>query len=95
MVALMATVTICWPPSMRVLYTEEVRLLLVTTIEHYTRTNILRHVAYSPSPSHFFEHREWVGRPPKSPSAERHLHGCAGDHVFGERTRECSLRLLD
>jgi hypothetical protein len=27
----------------------------------------------------------------KSSSAERHLHGCAVDQVFGERTRDCSL----
>jgi hypothetical protein len=33
----------------------------------------------------------WESRSPKSPSAERHLFGCAGDQVFGERTRDCSL----
>jgi hypothetical protein len=27
--------------------------------------------------------RVWESRPPKSPSAERHLHGYARDHVFG------------
>jgi hypothetical protein len=37
----------------------------------------------------------WESRPPKSPSAERHLHECVDDHVFGERTRDCSLRPLD
>jgi hypothetical protein len=31
----------------------------------------------------------------KSPSAELHLHECAGDQVFGETTRDYSLRLLD
>jgi hypothetical protein len=43
----------------------------------------------------FCEHREWESRPPKSPSAERHLHGCAGDQVFGDRTHDCSLRPPD
>jgi hypothetical protein len=73
---------------------EEGRLLLVTT-EQYTRTNILRRVASAHPRPTFCEHREWESRPPKSPSAERHLHGCAGDQVFGERTRDCSPRPLD
>jgi hypothetical protein len=38
----------------------------------------------------FCEHREWESRPPKSPTAKIHLHGCAGDQIFGERLRDCS-----
>jgi hypothetical protein len=37
----------------------------------------------------------WESTPPKSSSAERHLHGCAGDRVFGKRTCDCSLCLPD
>jgi hypothetical protein len=66
-------------------------LLLVTA-----RTNSLRRVANSHSRPTFCEHRKCGGsRPPKSPSAELHLHGCADDQVFGERTRDCSLCPLD
>jgi hypothetical protein len=57
------------------IYTEEVRLLLVTR-------------------EHTYKHSQ-TRRLPKSSSAERHLHGCASDHAFGERTRDCSLRPLD
>lgn len=42
----------------------------------------------------FCEHREWESRPPKSPTAEIHLHGCAGDQIFGERLRDCSRDLF-
>jgi hypothetical protein len=57
---------------------------------------ILRRVAYNPSPSHLLlAYRVCESRPPKSPSAERHLHECAGDQVFGERTRDYSLRPLN
>jgi hypothetical protein len=73
------------------IYTEEVRLLLVTS-----HTNSLRRVAHSPFLSHLLRaQRVWESRPPKSPFAELHLHGCAGDQVFGERTRDCSLRSPD
>jgi hypothetical protein len=66
-----------------------------STIPENTRT-ILRRVAYSSSSSHLLRaQRVWDSRPMKSPFAERHLHGCAGDQVFGERTRDCSLRPLD
>lgn len=44
-----------------------------------------------PVPSHLLRaQREWESRPPKSPAAEIHLHGCAGDQIFGERLRDCS-----
>jgi hypothetical protein len=43
----------------------------------------------------FCEQREWDSRPPKSPSTEIHLHGCAGDQIFWERTRDCSLDPFD
>ena len=67
------------------IYTEEVRLLLVTS-----HTNSLRRVAHSPFLSHLLRaQRAWKSRPSKSPSVERHLYGCAGDHIFGERTRDC------
>jgi hypothetical protein len=60
------------------------------------REQSLRRVALSPFPSHLLRaHIEWESRPPKSPSAELHLHGCVGDQVFGERTRDCWLRPLD
>jgi hypothetical protein len=56
---------------------------------------MLRRVAYNPSPSHLLRAQTvWESRPPKSMSTERHLYGCGGDQVFGERTRDCSLRLL-
>jgi hypothetical protein len=49
-----------------------------------------------PFPPHLLRaQRVWESRSLKSPSAERHLHGCAGDQVFGERTRDGSLRPLD
>jgi hypothetical protein len=73
---------------------EEVRLLLVTT----ARTNIKQSQTRctQPFPSHLlWAQRVWESRPSKSPSTELHLHGCASDHVFGERTRDCSLRPLD
>jgi hypothetical protein len=54
---MMATVIVCWPPSARV-YTEEVRLLLVT-IQQYIRTpNSLRRVAHSHFCPTFCKHRE-------------------------------------
>jgi hypothetical protein len=44
----------------------------------------------------FCEHtREWESRPMKSSFVELHLHECADDQVFGERTCDCSLRPLD
>jgi hypothetical protein len=72
---------------------EEVKLLLVTTAqyEHRTVSDAL-HTTIPVPPS---ASTEWESMPPKSPSAERHLHGCAGNQVFGERTRDCSLRPLD
>jgi hypothetical protein len=65
-------------------YTEEVRLLLVTT-----RTNSLRHVARTQSfSSHLLRaQRVLESRPLKSPSAELHLHECAGDQVLGAYSR--------
>jgi hypothetical protein len=70
--------------------TKEVKVLLVA------RMNSLRHVAHNPSPSHLLRVKGvWESRPPKSLSVELHLHGCACDQVFGERTRDCSLRSLD
>jgi hypothetical protein len=60
----------------------------------YIRTvsDALHSAYYCPT---FCEIGEWESRPPKSPSAELHLHGCAGDQVFGEHTRDCSLHPLD
>jgi hypothetical protein len=72
------------------IYTEEVGLFLVTTrYESQTRCtqSLLSHLLRAQS--------EWEMRPPKSSSVELHLYGCAGDQVFGERTRDCSLRPLD
>jgi hypothetical protein len=47
----------------------------------------------------FCEHRErereWESRPPKLPSAELHLHECASDQVFGDRTRSVRLTNVD
>jgi hypothetical protein len=64
--------------------------------QQYERTHdILRHVSYNPSPFHLLRAQTvWDSRPPKSSSTERHLHGCAGNQVFGERTRDCSFRPL-
>jgi hypothetical protein len=42
----------------------------------------------------FCEHREWESRPLKS-SSQSYTCACAGDQVFGERTRDCSLCPLD
>jgi hypothetical protein len=89
-VALMATVTVCWPPSTRVyIYGGGAASGDDSTM------NSLRRIAHSHSRPTFCEHRVWKSMPPKSSSAERHLHGCAGDHIFGERTRDCSLRPLN
>jgi hypothetical protein len=53
------------------------KLLLVTREQSLTR------VAVSPSSFHLLRaQREWASRPPKSPSVELHLHGCADDKVF-------------
>jgi hypothetical protein len=85
-VALMATVTVRWPPSTRVYIRRRWDCFL---LRENTRTNILRRVVYSPSLSHLLRAQiVWESRPPKSPSAEWHLHGCASDQVFGERTRD-------
>jgi hypothetical protein len=54
-------------------------------------SNVLHSAYFRPT---FYEQREWKSRPPKSPSIEVHLHGCAGDQVFGERTRDCSFHPL-
>jgi hypothetical protein len=60
------------------------------------QNRLWQRVAYCPSPSHLLRApRVWESRPPKSPSAERHLHGCAGHQVFEERTRDYFLRPLD
>jgi hypothetical protein len=85
------TVTVRWSPSARVY----IRGWEATS--DYERTHVqfsdaLRTTHSCPT---FCEHREWESRHPKSPSVERHFHGCAGDHVFSERTRDCSLRPLD
>jgi hypothetical protein len=65
-------------------------LLLVTCM------NSLKHIVFSPFPSHLLRaQREWESRPPKSSSADLHLTGCAGDQVFGEHTHDCSPRSLN
>jgi hypothetical protein len=56
-------------------------LLLVT---HKNRFSYELHSTH-PRPT-FCEHKEWESKPPKSSSVELHLHGCAGDQGFGERT---------
>jgi hypothetical protein len=57
--------------------------------------NHLTRIASNTFPSHLLRaQREWESRPPKSPTAEIHLHGCAGDQIFGERLRDCSRDLL-
>jgi hypothetical protein len=51
----------------------------------------LTRIANNTFPSHLLRaQREWESRPPKSPTAEIHLHGCADDQIFGERLRDCS-----
>jgi hypothetical protein len=48
---------------------------------NYVRS--LTHVANNTSPSHFLRtYKEWESRPPKSPSAEIHVHKCASDIRF-------------
>jgi hypothetical protein len=50
----------------------------------WSRQQYDRRVAYSPSPSHLLRAQTvWESRPPKSSSAERHLHGCADDQFLG------------
>ena len=57
--------------------------------------NHLTRIANNTFPSHLLRaQREWESSPPKSPSAELHLHGCAGDQIFGERLRDCSPDLF-
>jgi DNA-directed RNA polymerase specialized sigma24 family protein len=57
--------------------------------------NYLTRIANNTFPSHLLRaQREWESRPPKSPTAEIHLHGCAGDQIFGERLRDCSRDLF-
>jgi hypothetical protein len=87
----MATVTVRWPPAMRVYIRGGV------AASGYERTHVQSQTRCTqPFPSHLLRaHTVWESRPPKSSSAERHLHGCAGDQVFGERTRDCSFRPLD
>jgi DNA-directed RNA polymerase specialized sigma24 family protein len=56
-----------------------------------SHANYLTRIANNTFPSHLLRaQREWESRPPKSPTAEIHLHGCAGDQIFGERLRDCS-----
>jgi hypothetical protein len=91
-VAMMMTITVRWHPSARV-YIRGGEVTsgydrIVHTYEH-SQTCCVQPIPVPPSAS-----TEWESRPPKSPSAERHLHGSAGDQVFGERTRDCSLRPL-
>ena len=93
-VVLMATVIVSWPPSARVYIWRRWGCFWWRqniTHDKHSQTRCIQPI----SRLTFCEHREWESRPPKSPSAERHLHGCAGDQVFGERTRACSLRPLD
>jgi hypothetical protein len=53
--------------------------------------NHLTRIANNTFPSRLLRaQREWESRPPKSPTVEIHLHGCAGDQIFGERLRDCS-----
>jgi hypothetical protein len=55
----------------------------------------LTRIANNTFPSHFLRAQiEWESRPPKSLSAEIHLHGCVGDQIFGERLRDCSRDLF-
>jgi hypothetical protein len=90
----MATVTVRWPP-LRVYIYEDDRDCFWSRQQYERTHDILRRVAYNPSSSHLLRAQTvWESRPPKSSSVERHLHGCAGDQVFGERTRDCSLRPL-
>jgi hypothetical protein len=92
-VALMVTVTVRWPPSARVYIRR--RWGSYWSWQHSTHVQSQTHCT-QPFSSHLLRaQRVWESRPPKSPFAERHLHGCAGDHVFGERTRDCSLRSPD
>jgi hypothetical protein len=70
--------------------TVEVDALLVT------HEQSLKRIAFNLFSSHLLRaQREWESRPSKLPSAELHLHECAGDQVFGEHTRDCSLRPLN
>jgi hypothetical protein len=86
----MATVTVCSPPSAHVQIRRRRRCYFF-----WLHTNSLRRVALCPFSSHFlWAQIEWERRPSKSTSDELHLHGCAGDQVFRERTRDCSLRPL-
>jgi hypothetical protein len=43
----------------------------------------------------FYEHRESRREPPKSPSADIHLYGCASDQIFGEHIRDSSCDPFD
>jgi hypothetical protein len=60
------------------------------------RVKSLTQIANNTSLSHLLltlrERERW---PPKSSSAEIHLHGCVGDQIFGERIRDCSLDPFD
>jgi hypothetical protein len=89
----MATVIVRWPRSACVYIRggEAASGHDNSTREHTTFSDVLRTTYPCPT---ICEHRLWESRPPKSPSAERHLHECAGDKVFGEHTRDCSLRPL-
>jgi hypothetical protein len=86
----MATITVRWPPSARV-YIRGGEA--ASGHDNSTRKHTTFSVAYRLSLSHLLRAQTvWERKPPKSPFAERHLHGCASDQVFGERTRDCSLR---
>ena len=73
---------------------EEVKLLLVMTAQYEHRTvsdSLHTTILVPPSAS-----IESVGELASETAVRRaHLHGCAGDQVFGECTRDCSLRPLD
>jgi hypothetical protein len=86
----MAIITVCSPPSACVyIYGGD------DVVSGYSTVNSLRRVAHNHShPTFLRAQRVWESRPPKSLSAELNLHGCVGDQVFGERTRDCSLRPL-
>jgi hypothetical protein len=86
----MVTVTIHSPPLCVCIYTG--RWGCFWWLHVRTFSNALRKARPRPT---FCEHREWEGRPPKSSSIELHSHGCASDQVFGEHTRDCSLRSFD
>jgi hypothetical protein len=84
-VALMATVIVRSPPSACVYIR---RRWGCFWLKHSEQSQMR---CTQPFSSHLLRaQRLWESRPLKSSFTELHLHGCAGDQVFGERTRDCS-----